>query len=228
MQFDSTEAELAAYTASQLNALFPDRRSILASDLRRGVPKALDRLDRCFREIANPAYSANGEAVFDALHADQYCSYLYLLANTLYQSDAAPRLLEKLFYLNKALHAFNCRYDCQLPEVFWLVHPLGTVLNKAAVYGNYLVVRQNCTVGAIAGRYPHLGERVILSAGATILGGCTVGSNVVVGSGAVITRDVPDDTVVLAGEDLTIRPNSERSFALHFHPIETPAKRRAA
>lgn len=41
-----------------------------------------------------------------------------------------------------------------------------------------------------------IGKNVWIGAGATILPGVTIGDNSVVGAGSVVTKDVPDDTIV--------------------------------
>lgn len=41
-----------------------------------------------------------------------------------------------------------------------------------------------------------IGRNVWIGAGATILPGVTIGDNSVVGAGSVVTKDVPDDTIV--------------------------------
>lgn len=42
-----------------------------------------------------------------------------------------------------------------------------------------------------------IGRNVWIGAGATILPGVTIGDNSVVGAGSVVTKDVPDDTIVV-------------------------------
>ena len=42
----------------------------------------------------------------------------------------------------------------------------------------------------------HIGKRVWIGANATILAGVTVGDNAVIAAGAVVTKDVPADTIV--------------------------------
>ena len=42
----------------------------------------------------------------------------------------------------------------------------------------------------------HIGKRVWIGANATILAGVTIGDNAVVAAGAVVTKDVPADTIV--------------------------------
>lgn len=43
---------------------------------------------------------------------------------------------------------------------------------------------------------PNLKTGVIVGAGAKIIGGVTVGNNVVVGANAVITKNIPDNSIV--------------------------------
>jgi serine O-acetyltransferase len=150
------------------------------------------------------------------LHSDRYCAYLYFLSNTIFREGGDTRIAEKVFYLNKALHAFNCMYDCALPDVFALIHVIGTVLGKAT-YSNYLVVGQNCTVGAIRGEYPVLGERVIMGAGTSIIGKCQVGDDVMLAPGTqVLMRDVPSNTLVRTSTDIEMRSYAGNAARTYF------------
>jgi serine O-acetyltransferase len=215
-------AEVAAYTAAQLNSFFPDGRPVDPVDLARFVAPALERVEYCFRHVAYRSYCEDGRAKFDPLHSDQYCAYLYFVANTVYRHEGDPVLATKLYYLNKALHAFNCMYDTALPDVFLVAHAVGTVLGKAA-YSNYLVVLHNCTVGSLSGRYPTLGERLILCAGSSVIGDCRVGDNVMLAPGCtVIRQDVPSDTLVVPGPGVALRPNSGRAIATFFRSSDEP------
>ncbi len=45
--------------------------------------------------------------------------------------------------------------------------------------------------------YPQLGQGVFVGSHASVLPGCRVGDNAVLGAGCVVTHDVPSDTTVL-------------------------------
>ena len=82
------------------------------------------------------------------------------------------------FALNKALHGIDAFYSLKLPDIFLLVHPIGTILGKAQ-YDNYLVVYQNVTVGgSIDLEYPVIGKSVALMAKSTVLGSCVINEEV--------------------------------------------------
>jgi len=121
-----SSSDLASFTSAQLNAFFPDGQSVVSADLRPCVDVALQRLEYSFQHYAG------GPIAIDVLHSDRYCMYVYLLSNTVYKDAGNTRLAGKLFYLNKALHAFNCMYDAELPAIFLLIHVVGTVLGKAS------------------------------------------------------------------------------------------------
>ena len=199
-----TAEQLCAFVCRQLANLFPDPDPIRADELTPYLKQTLERVQACFGNIRKPKFQSGGEPFFNYLHPDHYAMFLYLLANTAFRADKNERIAFRLYYLNKALHALDAFYDITLPETFQFMHPTGTVLGHAS-YGNYFCAYQNCTVGSDErGNFPSFGEGVILYAGARVIGKCAIGSNVVLGTNAlVLDRDIPDNKVVLCGD---IRP----------------------
>jgi serine O-acetyltransferase len=75
-------------------------------------------------------------------------------------------------------------------------HGLGVVIGETAVVGDNCTIYQGVTLGGTsltkgAKRHPTLEAGVIVSAGAKVLGGFTVGAGARVGSNAVLLRAVP-------------------------------------
>lgn len=82
-------------------------------------------------------------------------------------------------------------------------HGYALVINKHTIIGDYCRLRHSVTIGCnvnadgTQGPSPRLGDRVEVGAGAIIIGGITIGNDVVIGAGAVVTKDVPDCAVVV-------------------------------
>jgi UDP-2-acetamido-3-amino-2,3-dideoxy-glucuronate N-acetyltransferase len=53
-------------------------------------------------------------------------------------------------------------------------------------------------------------RRASLGSGAVIMGGITIGENAIIGAGAVVTHDVPDNAVVAGVPARTMRPSGEQ------------------
>ncbi|SFN30022.1 serine O-acetyltransferase [Formivibrio citricus] len=165
--------------------------------LRIGLDKTLDRLEYCFSRIERKYYKQGGKLKFDHMNADHMAAFLYFLGNTIWQETGDTELPTRLSYLNKIMHGMDLFYSVRMPEIFMLVHPVGTVLGNAD-YGNYLVVYQNCTVGAVTNAYPRFGTGTILYSRSSVLGNCNIGDNVVFAANAMIVdTDIPADTLVL-------------------------------
>lgn len=62
--------------------------------------------------------------------------------------------------------------------------------------GENCTVYQQVTVGFSHGKRPVIGNNVTIYAGAKVLGGVTVGDNVIIGANAVVLKDVPNNAIV--------------------------------
>ncbi|HEY6799558.1 MAG TPA: hypothetical protein VI121_02865, partial [Agromyces sp.] len=140
-----TLEELTGYLGRLLAHLVPDGRENVPE--RRQVDTALERLERCFAGIHRKYYTVDGSSRFDHLNGDHLATFLYLLANTVHAGDGDPAVATKLFSVNKTLHGLDLFYSVRMPDVFLLVHPVGTVIGNAE-YSDELVVYQNCTIGS--------------------------------------------------------------------------------
>lgn len=187
MDTSITTGDLCSYVSRQINNLFPDGRPISCADIKMGASDALDRVEFCFQRISVKRYFANKAAHFDHLYSDQYLMFLWFLANSLWRKDAEVGLLNKVYLLNKSLHAFDCSYNTPLPNIFIVIHGVGTVLGKGT-YSDYLTVYQGCTVGQAHGKYPVLGRGAGLGTGASVLGECKLEKYVSVGAGCTLVN----------------------------------------
>jgi serine O-acetyltransferase len=199
---------LAALAANQCNNLIPDDNKVETDALTLGAARALERLEHCFAAVDNKYFFDGGQAVFNHLHGDQYAMWLYFLANELHRQGADSAICAKLFLLNKALHGCDIFYEVELPPIFLLVHPLGTVLGRGR-YSDYFVAYQRAGVGSNHDVYPVFGEHVTLRPGAAVLGASTIGDHCQIATESlVIDRGLPPNTLYIGNpKTATLKPN---------------------
>ena len=84
---------------------------------------------------------------------------------------------------------------------FYIGHFGGIVVNGKSVIGKNCNISHGVTLGqANRGKNigcPTLGDNVYIGPGAKIVGAVRIGSNVAIGANCVVTRDVPDNSVVV-------------------------------
>lgn len=142
-------------------------------------------------------------------HSDEYVSFLCFLAREAYRINEIE-LAEIAYLVNRRLNSFDCFYTRDLPDIFHLEHPIGSVLGPAT-FSNYLVIYQSVTVGGdINEVYPVFGEAVALFAKSSVIGKAVIGSNVAIGSHCqVFSEAVPSDTAI----KFLRRPNGDNESA---------------
>lgn len=95
----------------------------------------------------------------------------------------------------------------QIGPGLFIAHGVGIVVGESAILGAQVTLLQGVTIGAPAvGRrdeMPTLGDDVFVAAGATLIGSIQIGDGVFIGTGCLVTTDVP------AGSRIAPLPNAE-------------------
>ena len=87
-------------------------------------------------------------------------------------------------------------------------HGMGVVIGETSEIGDNVTIYHMATLGGISPsvnsneqrnikRHPTLKDNVVVGSGAQILGPVTVGKNAKIGANAVVTKDVPDNAVMV-------------------------------
>lgn len=197
MHIQIGKAELLELVQLQVRNLFASTRSEQLAIAQNFEP-ALIRTEACFKATQDYIYyKIDGVLTFNPFHTGQYSIFLYFLSNEVWKASSGCRsAADKIYYLNKALNSLDIFYEVEMPSVFFLDHPVGTVIGRAKI-GDGFRFSQNCTVGNNHGIFPRLGRNVTMHSGSKIIGDCSIGDNVVVSANTYIKdQDIPADSLV--------------------------------
>ncbi len=207
MQLELPLDELKKLVSKQLDNLFIFDRSCEQERLNSSIEAALKKCETCFAATSNKYYQRNGLPYFNPFHSGQYCIFLYFLSRAVFAAHPEARsLADRIYYLNKALNGLDLFYEVEMPDIFFLDHPVGSVLGRAS-YGSHFSFSQNCTVGNNKGIFPTIGKNVQMMSSSKILGRCKIGDNVVVSANTYIKdTDIPANSLVFGtSPNLTIK-----------------------
>ncbi len=204
-----TKDELKDYIQNYINVLFkiPVERERLTLEVK-FIDMALERIEYCFERINIKYYKVDGETIFNPMHGDHLASFLWFLADTYATNTQNLCIPVCLCTLNKLLHGVDLHYKVRMPEVFLLVHPIGSVIG-AAKYEDYLVIYQNCTIGSKEGKYPTVGKYCVCYSNTSVLGEALIGENVVIAANTlIISNSIPSNSIACGSYPNTIiKPN---------------------
>jgi serine O-acetyltransferase len=155
-----------------LNALFDEVDSIIARD---------------------PAARHRWEVItcYPGLHA----VWLHRVAHFLWKSGL-QWVARFWSMLARLLTGIEIHPGAKIGRRVFLDHGLGIVIGETTEIGDDCTIYQGVTLGGTSlykgvKRHPTLGKGVVISAGAKVLGGFTVGDGARVGSNAVVLKEIP-------------------------------------
>ncbi len=196
MLFETSREAILQGLNNQLSSFFTiskdeTRQMELLSEL------VFKRCEICFLGNTNKYYSKAGSVYFNPFHSGQYTVFLYFFSNSVYKAGKNHcRLADKIYYLNKIMNSCDLFYEVELPTIFMLDQPVGTVLGRAK-YGENFKFTQNCTVGSNNDISPIIGNDVTMTANSKIFGNSKIGKNVIIGVDTCIKdEDIPDYSLV--------------------------------
>lgn len=133
---------------------------------------------------------------YPGLHAILF----HRLAHFLYKRGLIllPRLISQF---SRFLTGIEIHPGAKIGEGLFIDHGTGVVIGETSEIGNNVTIYQGVTLGGTGKergkRHPTVGNNVVISAGAKVLGNIKIGDNVKIGAGSVVLRDVPPNTTVV-------------------------------
>lgn len=114
----------------------------------------------------------------------------------------------------------------QIGENFFIDHGNGVIIGETAVVGNNVTLYQGVTLGGTGKehgkRHPTIGDNVMISAGAKIIGSFKIGENSKVGAGSVVIEEVPPNCTVVGVPGRVVRRNNQKLVREDLNQVDLP------
>jgi serine O-acetyltransferase len=106
-----------------------------------------------------------------------------------------------LSHLGRFLTGIEIHPGARLGPGLFIDHGMGVVIGETAEVGENVTIYQGVTLGGTSlekvKRHPTIGNNVVIGSGAKVLGPFSVGDNSRIGSGSVVVKEVPPNSVVV-------------------------------
>ncbi|MCQ2440985.1 MAG: serine O-acetyltransferase [Clostridia bacterium] len=105
-------------------------------------------------------------------------------------------------------------------------HGTGIVIGETAEIGDDVLIYQGVTLGGtgkdVGKRHPTIGNNVMISAGAKVLGPIKVGDNSRIAAGAVVLKEVPPNSTVVGVPARVVKQNGKKIETESLDQIHIP------
>lgn len=102
---------------------------------------------------------------------------------------------------------------------FFIDHGMAVVIGETSEIGDDVTIFQGVTLGGtgkdVGKRHPTIGDRVVISTGAKVLGPFKVGNDVKIGAGSVVLKEVPDGCTVVGIPGTIVKRAGQRTDELN-------------
>lgn len=102
----------------------------------------------------------------------------------------------------------------QIGKGLFIDHGNGVIIGETAIIGDNVTLYQGVTLGGTGKeqgkRHPTIGNNVMISAGAKILGSFTIGDNSKIGAGSVVLEEVPPNSTVVGVPGHVVKRNNQK------------------
>lgn len=146
------------------------------------------------------------------------------LAHLLWNAEARF-VARALSTLSRSVTGIEIHPAAVIGERCFIDHGMGVVIGETAEVGDDVMLYQGVSLGgrslARGKRHPTLGDGVAVGSGAKVLGPITIGARSMIGANAVVTRDAPEDSVLVGVPAKSRRRNEEDTRSLLTAPEYT-------
>ena len=133
--------------------------------------------------------------------------FMYKIANffSVAKFDLIARIIS---HFARFLTGIEFHPGAKIGKNLFIDHGMGVVIGETSEIGDNVTIYHNATLGGISPsinsneqsnikRHPTLKDNVVVGSGAQVLGPIVIGKNAKIGSNAVVTKDVPENAVMI-------------------------------
>lgn len=166
-------------------------------------------------------YGAGAISIIFFTPGFKYTFYMRL-CNYLRKSKFRTFYLPLFIIFRFILKHYEYKYSIQIPyntkigKGLHIAHHGGIVINHRCELGENINLSHGVTLGYTKTGVPKLGDCIYLGAGSKVIGGITIENNVAIGANAVVTKNIPENAIVVGIPGRIISYKGNR-------PVETTA-----
>jgi len=147
------------------------------------------------------------------------------IAHWLYKRRV-PFIPRWISQFSKFLTGIEIHPGAKIGKGFFIDHGMGAVIGETSEIGDGVTLYQGVTLGGTGKekgkRHPTVGNNVVISAGAKVLGSIEIGNDVIIGAGAVVINSVPDRCTVVGVPGRIVKIGGEKVLSDEFHRMKLP------
>lgn len=145
----------------------------------------------------DPAIHSDMEAI---LYSSFWAVFWYRIAHKLYLKK--HYFWARLFSQHAARRTgIEIHPGAQIGKGFFIDHGSGVIIGETTIIGDNVTLYHGVTLGGTGKekgkRHPTIGNNVMISTGAKVLGSFTIGDNSKIGAGSVVLEEVPPNCTVV-------------------------------
>ncbi len=134
---------------------------------------------------------------YSGLHA----VWMHRIAHRMWRTGWGRFPARVLSQITRALTGIEIHPAAQIGRRFVIDHGMGVVIGETAVVGDDVMMYHGVTLGGVSTkrvkRHPTIGDRVMIGAGAKLLGPVEIGADSRIGANAVVTKSAPPGSVLV-------------------------------
>ncbi len=147
-------------------------------------------------------------------HRLRYMVYFRIAQNT--KNKISKLFCEyKLFKLCRK-YGIEIKTSTQIGKGFVMCHPYNITISPYAILGNNVNIMKGATVGLSGGKHkgaPTIGNEVYIGLNSSVVGGITIGDDVMIAPNTFVNQDVPSHSIVIGSPCKIIsRDNATKEY----------------
>jgi len=165
--------------------------------------------------------SVKFKTLFKELLTGESYKYVFWMRTCTY-SRSHPFLRYSIYRIAKIMYkhytykfAISINISTQIGSGFFIGHFSGIFINKRCIIGKNCNISQGVTLGGTHKGFPVLKDNIYIGPGAKLVGNILIGNNVTIGANCVVTKDIPDNSVVVGIPGIVISETGTEGYIIN-------------